>query len=327
MVLKKSLIIMVLAVLVCFAGTPTMAEADNKEVRLGYLVADQLHGAAFMVMKENKLLEKLGYTVKWSEYLSGGYLMQDMAAGAIDFGVGGMIPGLITHAQGINVAILASGNTEGSSIVVGDHIKSIKDLDGKKIGTPGIGTMQDAMVAQVAADNNIRIMRMNIKVSDMPLFLQKKEIDGFCAWAPHPARTIALGYGHQLLTSRDIVPGHQCCVLMTLLKTLEGDPQLAKDVVKTYLEAYQWFLDNKEEGIAMVVKATGMEDAIVREAIKSVQYPVPPFCHLPSMKTMAKGLIETDKITTVKVDQIEAFINGIYHPALVEELTGEKAPR
>lgn len=327
MVIGRKRVLAACVALLLTLGLVSGVSAAPKELRMGYLVADQIHGAALMVMKERKMLEAAGYTVKWSEYLAGGYFMQDMAAGAIDYGVTGVVPAMITHAQGIKVAVLASSNTEGSSLVVQNSIKTVKDLDGKKIGTPGVGSMQDAMVAQLAADHKIKIRRMNIKVSDMPLFLQKKEIDGFCAWAPHPTRAVALGYGHQLLTSHDMRPGHQCCVLVTTVKTMQADPETAKTVVKVYLDAYKWLLNNREEAMGMMAKATAMDGAIVREAIKLVQYSMPPYCDMPSIKSLAVGLIETDKITNVKADQVDAFVADIYRPELVEQLTETKAPR
>ena len=67
-------------------------------------------------------------------------------------------------------------------------IKKVADLNGKSLGTPGIGSIQDAMVDSLAKNNGIKIAHKAMKVSDMPIFLQKGEIDGFIAWAPHPAR-------------------------------------------------------------------------------------------------------------------------------------------
>ncbi|MCL1940108.1 MAG: ABC transporter substrate-binding protein [Desulfovibrionaceae bacterium] len=310
---------------IVFSLSATMALAAPKEIRFGYLVAD-LHSPAVMIMKEKKLLEAAGFTAKWSEFLAGSYLMQDMAAGSINFGTCGAVPAMITHAQGVKMAVLASVNGEGSSLVVTDNIKTIKDLDGKKIGTPGTGSIQDAMIAQLATANNIRIQRMSMKVSDMPLFLDKKEIDGFIAWAPHPSRAVALGYGHELLTSHDMMPGHQCCVLLTTEKTLKEDPETVEALLKVYLEAYRWFLDNQDESVAIMAKSTGMDENIVRAALKTVKYPYPPFVNTASMKSMAADLIEQDKIVNVKVADLDAFIKSLYRPELLEKLTNTKAP-
>ena len=129
----RKTLLAVVAVLMFFGLT---INAEAKEIRVGYLVADQLHFPAIMVMKERNMLEKEGYTVKWSEFLAGSYVMQEMASGSLDFVSCGAVPISISHAQGVKINILASGNQEGSALVVGRDVNSIKDLEGKKIGTP-----------------------------------------------------------------------------------------------------------------------------------------------------------------------------------------------
>ncbi len=316
---------LVTALVCAFTFTTTCAVfAAEKEIHFGYLVADQLHSPAVMIMKEKKMLEAEGIKVTWGEFLAGSYLMQHMVSGEIDFGSGGCVPVMITRGQGVDVVILASANTEGSSIVVKNSIQTVKDMDGTNIGTPGIGSIQDAMVEKVAKDNSLKITRKSMKVSDMPIFLQKGEIDGFIAWAPHPARAVDLGYGHEILTSHDILPGHQCCVLVANGELLKKDPELVRTVLKTYLNAYEWFLNNIDEALAMMATKTGMKPEVVRNALKTVLYPNPPFCNVPSMKQMAEGLVESDKIQKGVITNMDDFMKDLYRPQLLEELSGKK---
>jgi len=294
--------------------------AQQKELRFGYLVADQLHSPAVMIMKEKKMLEAEGFKVTWNEFLAGSYLMQFMTSGEVDFGSGGCVPAIITRGQGVDVVILAGANAEGSSIVVKDTIKKVTDLNGKNVGTPGIGSIQDAMVDSLARDNKIKIIHKAMKVSDMPIFLQKGEIDGFISWAPHPARAVDLKYGYQILTSHDLMPDHQCCVLVSRESTLKKDPETARKVVKTYLKAYKWFLDNQKESIAMMAAATGMKEEVVLDAMKTVKYPFPPHVNMPSVKVMTEGLIQTGKVEKDRVTDLDSFVKGIYKPEILEEL-------
>lgn len=312
--------------LVCMLifGLQGQACAAEKEIHFGYLVADQLHSPAVMVMKEKKMLEAEGFKVKWGEFLAGSYLMQHMASGEIDFGSCGAVPVMITRGQGVDAVILASANAEGSSIVVKNTIKTPKEMDGKSIGTPGIGSIQDAMVEKVAKDNSIKITRKAMKVSDMPVFLNKGEIDGFISWAPHPARAVDLKYGHEILTSHDILPGHQCCVLITKGEVLNKDPETARKVLKTYLKAYEWFLANKDEAIKMMAKATGMTEEVIRTALKTVSYPNPPYVNVESLKVMAQGLVDSGKIQPGVIKNMDDFVSATYRPALLKEIIEKK---
>jgi len=305
-------------------GLQCPANGQGKEIRFGYLVADQLHSPAVMIMKEKKMLEEAGFKVTWQEFLAGAYLMQDFASGQIDFGSLGAVPVMITRGQGVDVVMLASANAEGSSIIVKDSIKAPKDLDNKSVGTPGIGSIQDARVDMVARKENVKIRHKHMKVSDMPLFLQKGEVDGFIAWAPHPTRAVDLGYGHQILTSKDILPDHQCCVVVTKGSILKNDPAMVAKVLTVYLKAYEWFRAHPEESVAMMAEKTGMKPEVIREALKTVKHPFPPYCNAENLKLQAEGLVTSGKIQKGVITNMDDFIKGVYHPEILSECLAKK---
>lgn len=302
--------------------------ASGMEITIGYLVASQLHNPIEMIMREKKLLEAEGIKVKWNEFIAGAYLMQHMASGEVDFGTLGVVPVMISKSQGINVVMLAGSNTEGSALVASLDIKSIKDLDGKKIGTPGIGSLQDNMLRMLARKNNIKIQQMGLNVSDMPIFLSKKEIDGFIAWEPHPSRAVDSGYGHLLATSHDMLPGHQCCVFVAKGELIRKNPELVRKVIKVYVKTFDHYFDllkkNPEELIDLTAKYTGMSKKVIEMSMKTLQIPYPPYANVPDLKLQAEGLIKDGKITKVSVTNVDNFIASIYDPSFVNENLGKK---
>ena len=306
----------------CMLGlclVPGGALADGKKITFGYLVADQLHEPAPMIMKNLKLLEKRGYELKWQEFLSGANLVQHMASGEVDYGTGGAAPVLTFRGLGLDFVMLASSNTNGSALIVSKNIRSPKDLDGKNIGTPGIGSMQDALVDKVAADHGIKVRKRNMKVSDMPLFLQKGEIDAFVAWEPHVSRAEGLGYGHVLLTSQDVLPNHQCCVLVSREQTVKADPKMAADVLDVYLEAMVWFDQNREEAKQMISRATGIKVEDVAKAMERVTYPAPPYLDEASMIMLVEGLVSSKKIKKENVPDSTAFVKNMILRDMLEK--------
>lgn len=306
--------------LLAMVTLPVCGEAaPAKKVTFGYLVADQLHEPAPMIMKQMKLLEKRGYEVKWQEFLAGANLTQHMASGEVDFGTCGAAPVLTFRGLGMDFAMLASSNTNGTALIVAPKYKDIKELNGKNIGTPGIGSIQDAMLNMVEKKHGIKINHRNMKVSDMALFLKKGEIDGFIAWEPHVSRAEGLGYGHVLLTSKDILPGHQCCVLMTREKTLQEDPKRAADVLEAYLEAMDWFLNNQKEGVDMISKLTGIKVEDVTKAMQRVSYPVPPYLEEESMVMVVESLVATKKIDKKNVPDAKAFVKAMVKRDMLEK--------
>ena len=309
-----------------YVSVASWAFAAGNEIRFGYIALDQLHSPAVMVMKEKKLLEAAGFTVKWSEFLAGTHVLREMASESIDFASCGAVPILAAHAQDVKLAVIAGANREGSSLIVDNSVKTIKDLDGKKIATPGLGSIQDAMVAQLARANKIRIQRMAMRVSEMPLFLRKKEIDGFIAWAPHPSRAIVEKSGYELLVSHDLMPDHQCCVLAARESLLRSEPETVNKLLEIYLEAYKWFLENPDESIKLLAQNTGMTENIVRQALDTVKYPYPPYCDVASMRSLAQDLMSTGKITAVKEGDLDSFMENLYRPELLEKISRTERP-
>ena len=321
---KKLLVLMVMAGLIVLSGLqPAAYGAGKNKIHFGYLVADQVHNFASMIMKEKKFLEEEGIEVKWGEYLAGAYLMQHMASGEVDFGTCGIVPAMITRGQGIDVVLLAGSNTEGSGIVVKNEIKTPKDLDGKSIGTPGIGSIQDAMVDMVARKYNISIKKRQMSVADMPIFLKKGEIDGFIAWAPHNEKAEQLGYGHIILTSADILPGHQCCVLVAKGQLLKEEPELVRKVVRAFMKAYQYEQKHHDETIDLVVKYTNTPKDVVKTAWSHTPHPYPPYVNVESAKMQADGLIAGGKIQKDKVKDVDKFVTEMNHPEFLKEYIGK----
>jgi len=322
---KKSLILIAILMLAAMTGCKSAPQNkahafdSNETIHFGYIATDQLHSPAVMIMKEKKLLEQAGFNVVWHEYIAGAHALQEMAAGAIDFANCGVVPVIINHSQGMELAILSGSNQEGSSLVVSKSIKSINDLDGKTIATPGLGSIQDAMITLIAMENDITIQLTTMEVADMPFFLEKNEIDGFIAWAPHPAIAVSKKAGHELLCSRDMMPNHQCCVLVTKAETLRDNPKIAEKVLSVYLDAFKWFLENQEESIKIMVSATGASETVIRNAITTVNYIYPPYCNVESMEHIARGLIGAGRITTTEAE-LGGFFEGLYYPRLLEEV-------
>jgi len=209
--------------------------------------------------------------------------------------------------------------------VVTDSIKTIPDLDGKTIATPGIGSIQDTIIIRLEMMNNITIKHTTMEVSDMPGFLRSGEIDGFIAWAPHPANAVSQNAGHELLTSRDVLLNHQCCVMVTEDDTLKNDQETVYKVLEIYLDAHKWFLENQEEAVSLLVKTTGAKEDIIRQALTTVKYAYPPYCDADSIADIARGLINAGRITT-KEAELDVFIKSLYQPGLMETITGTKRP-
>jgi len=293
-------------------------------LHFGYLVADQLHSPGPMIMKEKGFLKDEGFEVKWSEFLAGAYAMQHFSAGEVDVVSCGAVPMMIARGSGTNVVMIASANTEGSALVVLPEVKSVKDLQDQKVGSPGLGSIQDAMLSMVEKQNNIRIQHVPIKVSDMPIYLNKKEIRGFIAWEPNCSRAVDMGYGKILLTSHDMLPNHQCCVVAVQGKMIKENPAKVKRIMKAYLRALDYANKNREETIKLMSKYTNLSESVVKTALPIVKNPYPPYVDKGSLKVMGELLIDTGKIEKDKVPDLNKLIAEVYNETFLKEAVGGK---
>jgi len=308
-----------------WVGNGPIPKAGAAEpLHFGYLVADQLHSPGPMIMKEKGFLKEEGFEVKWSEFLAGSFAMQHFSAGEVDAVSCGAVPIMIARGSGTNVVMIASANTEGSALVVLPEVKSVKDLQDQKVGSPGLGSIQDAMLSMVEKQHKVRILHVPIKVSDMPIYLNKKEIKGFISWEPHCSRAVDMGYGKILLTSHDMLPNHQCCVLAVQGKTIKENPAKVKRIMKAYLRALDYANKNREETVKLMAKYTNLSDNVVKAALPIVKNPYPPFVDTESLKVMGQLLMDTGKIEKDKVPDLNKLIAEVYNETFLKEAVGGK---
>ncbi len=301
-------------------------------LRVGHLLADQLHQPGWVVAKEKNYFADEGFEVDHSTYEYGSVEMERFAAGELDVAYVGAVPFLSARAAGVDVIAVASSNTEGSSLVVAEEIQNVTDLDGKTIGSPGIGSIQDYMLDRVKETYNITF---SVDRATVTLLIQKfenGEIDGYIAWEPHATRAVVEGRlpdrrpAYTLLTSHDILEGHQCCVVAVRGDWVREAPYIVRRIIRWHMKAMKWVLENPEEAEGLIANYSGLAPSLVEAAHPIVKHPYPPLVHVPSCKIMLEGQIEAGKIKSEDVPDIDEFLSEAIDNSFVEDLDEELRP-
>ena len=297
-------------------------------LRIGHLVADELHQPGWCVAEEMGYIADEGFEAIHSEYMNGPNEMEHFAAGELDVAYVGAAPFLTASAGGIDIIAVASSNTEGSSIVAAEEITEVKDLNGTTVGSPGIGTIQDYMLTRVEEEYGIQITHFYAKVTDLIMYFQKGEIVGYIAWEPHPTRAVVekIRGAHVLIISHEILAGHQCCVLAVRGDWVREAPHIVRRIVRWHMKAQKWVLEHPNETEEIIANYSGLSIDLVKEAHPIVEHPYPPYVDLPSCKIMVEGLIATGKIKEETVPSIDEFIGKSINNSFVEELDQELRP-
>ena len=296
-------------------------------LRVGHLLADQLHQPGWVVAKEENYFADEGFEVVHREYSYGSVEMEHFAAGELDVAYVGAVPFLTARAARVDVIAVASSNTEGSSLVVAEEIQNVTDLDGKTIGSPGIGSIQDYMLDRVMATYNVTFSVHRASVILLKEKLSTGEIDGYIAWEPHATRAVVeeIRGAHTLLTSYDILEGHQCCVVAVRGDWVREAPYIVRRIIRWHMKAMRWVLENSSRAEDLIADYSGSIE-LVEAAHPIVKHPYPPLVHVNSCKIMLQGQIDAGKIKSEDVPNIDEFLSEAIDNSFVEDLHEELRP-
>jgi len=258
-------------------GLTGCAPAAPSAIRIGYLLGD-LHHLPFFVAEDKDFFIEEGLNVEVvGPFESGPAEMDALAAGQIDMGYVGMAPAVLAAARKIPLSIVSGVNLEGSGLVTGMAIGSVAELKSKKIATPAPGSIQYIMFGMLLADNNLSFNDMEIfpgtvKPPDMPQSLQTGRIDGYFAWEPFVAKSVVGGYGKVLVESKDIWPGHPCCVIVARGDFVGSHDGTVAAVIRAHRRAIDYIETNPDEAKAIAAKWTKLDADVIDNALQRVKY-------------------------------------------------------
>lgn len=262
-------------------------------VRVGWLTGD-LHDLPYFVAKNEaldggrSLYDKYNINVTDSNplgYVNGPAAMDAFAAGEVDIGFIGLSPAITKHLNaGVNTTIIAEVNSLGSAIVTKYPIKSMHDLIGKTIATPGPGTIQYFLLLRLAEMERIDVGNFSlIKLApkDMRLSMESGMIDAFIAWEPYCSDAVSSNVGTIYRNSSDIWPDHICCVVVVDNKFAKTHPDAVVNFLKAHIDATNWIKSAESSGtgssdynllLETAANFTGRNNAVIELALRNVRY-------------------------------------------------------
>lgn len=225
-----------------------MTDEDADTVKIGYLPTD--HDAALFVANATGMYKDAGMNVELYEYNNGGDLMSAMVSGDLDVGYVGITPVINSMSKGVPIKIVAGVQNEGSGLLShSSSIKSITDLKGKTVATPGEASIQNVLLKYELKKNGLStsdIESPSMKVPSMNDALRTKSIDAMLTYEPYV--TISKKVNNQTLvkSSGDILPDHPCCVVVMNEKFLSGHSDKAQKILDVHKKATEKVKENPE---------------------------------------------------------------------------------
>jgi NitT/TauT family transport system substrate-binding protein len=292
-----------------FGGSRACAQAP-KVVRLADQSGSEVDYAAVWVAELNGEYEKEGIKIDLKTYANGPSALLDI--NNLDAVMAAIVPFMQYVSRGGDIRIVMSV-TKGNAPIVGrKQYKSVKELDGKKVGTPGIGTIHDAVLGYIQQTQNIKFQHVPAKITDVAVMIQKGEVEAFIGWEPASATAIAqapdiLHYIQRLPP----VPNSESLQLAFTPAFVKSDPETVTKFVRATLRGINWIKANGNQKTAEMV-ARKVNDpksvAVNLDALGSVDL-TQPRLDMASTKLWLNTIAKQGKIDESFIKDAEGWVN------------------
>jgi NitT/TauT family transport system substrate-binding protein len=302
---RRSLIKQIAGVALLSAGLAVAASAPSAAqnlttVRFGDQIGSEADYAPVWVAEANGYFKDVGIKIERKTYANGPSALLDLKN--LDAVTAAIVPYMQFAARGGEVTMVMS-LTKGNAPIVGlKKYTNVKQLAGKKVGTPGIGTIHDAVLGYVEEKGGFKVQHVPAKISDLAVMVEKGEIQAFIGWEPASASAVAQAPDKMHYIQRlPPIPNSESLELAFRPGFIKDHPDLAEKFVLATLRAMHWIKANGPEATAkLIAKKMNQPKSydIAVNALKSIDV-TKPRIDMPStvlwINTIAKqGKIPAD---------------------------------
>jgi NitT/TauT family transport system substrate-binding protein len=296
------------AVAAGFGTGPAIAQG-TKTVRLADQNGSEVDYAAVWVAELNGYYEQEGIKIERKTYANGPSALLDI--NNLDAVMAAIVPFMQYAARGGDLRIVMSV-TKGNAPIIGKkEYKSVKDLDGKKVGTPGIGTIHDAVLGYIQLSQGIKYQHVPAKITDVAIMIQKGEVEAFIGWEPASAAAVAQAPDllHYVQRMPPIPNSESLQLAFTTSYVKENGPTVER-FVRATLRGIEWIKANGKEKTAELV-AKKMNDpksyAVNLDALGSVDL-TQPRLDMPSTRIWLTTIAKQGKIPEDLVKDVDGWV-------------------
>jgi NitT/TauT family transport system substrate-binding protein len=248
----------------CLAAT--LANADPIKVNVGFVPAGDWVPA--LVAKEKGFFDKRGLDVTLTKVAIISNVPAALVSGSLHIGVS--TPTVLIDAvdSGLDLAAIAGGtrfvkNPAIFSVVVrnGLAVKTAKDLEGKRVGVPGMRSIADVLLRKWLMDQGVQPSKVNLVEASFPQMkdlLKGGTLDAVAVLEPFRSRIVADQTGFRLAdyvaeVNPDLLGG----VWVARKSWLAANPKAADAFREALVEAIAFMGKNAEEAKAIEAKHLG----------------------------------------------------------------------
>jgi len=248
-------------------------QPDKKVVRIA-----SARGVNFVALwGMGPFAEKHGLRVEMVAAMTNADQQRALQAGGAEVATQGyQNPAIMAEQNVTNVKVIAGLYLGGQNLIMrkGVELKSWKDLEGKKIGRPP-GTYVQILFILAAEANNVDVSKINLVnvtaagTAELQA-LRNGDLDGLVMFSPTTDRGVVDGYAYYPpccdISSTEKFGGRN--QLLAANTEFLKDRQTAVSLLKAYLEATNYYVQNRDKAIEVAVQFSGVSKDVVVEAFK-----------------------------------------------------------
>jgi ABC-type nitrate/sulfonate/bicarbonate transport system substrate-binding protein len=230
-----------LAVLAIAASLSAAQAADKVRVAVATVYVPF---APIFVAQELGFYKEMDLEVEATVYRGGGPAQEAMAAGAADILTNSPMGAALAISKGIKQKVVAAGGTVtpgGWYIVVrkDSGIKSMKDLDGKKVGVTGKGSTTDFFALWAAKNAGITVQTIPLGGNGLLPAIKNSQVDAIVLWPTFSFRALKDSTLTDLVDLGKVMPPVVPDSVVASQEMIDKRP----DVLKRYLQALMKAVD------------------------------------------------------------------------------------
>jgi NitT/TauT family transport system substrate-binding protein len=301
--------------------------AEKPAIKIGYLkITDHLI-LGVTARKLEKGMEKFEHCTLEPVVKNGWNEVADaLAVKAID---GAMVlapTAMDLFKSGVDLKLLLLTHKCGSILVKNKkaNIQSIEDFAGKTVLIPYQLSVHNMLFHKLLSEKGLKPGRATEKGIDVTLevvapfqmpealeYDEEGEIGGFIVAEPIGSQVIAKGYGDEFSLSKDLWPGHPCCVFVMRTEVLEKNPEAVQEICTSFVRS-GLAIDAQPEPAAIIGGEFLSQD---KEVIQKVLTDPPDriltgelLPNIEDLDTIQKYMMDEMKIMTSLID-LEKFMD------------------
>lgn len=239
---------------------------EKVRIRLGHLpITDHLTViAAKRAHFETVALEPVKFA-SWPE------LAEALKAGSLEAAFA-LTPISITLRQkGVPIRIVLLGHRNGSVLLAGNDIATVKDLRGKTIAIPSRFSTHNLLLRRVlskeALDAERDVHLVEMPPPEMVQALARGSIAAFIVAEPFGAQAELRKLGKVLALSKDIWPNHVCCALNAREDLIAAHPRAVQELISALTEAGRFATSHPREAAEASRPFLGQEPSVILHAM------------------------------------------------------------